>query len=170
MASVRPAPAEGSSVSPRRRAAGLYTIIAIKLGKALLLLAVALGLFSLMDDDLQSEFNRFLRWVNLNPEREFLRALGKQLQHLTPGNLRSLASGSLVYSLLLFCETGGLILRAYWAVWLAVGETAFFIPIEILELLRRPSVFLVALLAINVFIVVYLVRNRDRLFHHHRRR
>jgi uncharacterized membrane protein (DUF2068 family) len=170
MPSSRPARAEGQSAAPGKRAAGLYTIIAIKLGKALLLLAVALGLFSLMDDDLQAQFDRFLRWVNVNPEREVLRALGRRLQHLTPANLGWLASGSLVYGVLLLGESGGLMFRAYWAVWLAVGETAFFIPIEILELLRHPSLFLAAVLAVNLFIVVYLVRNRDRLFHHHQRR
>ena len=31
----------------------------------------------------------------------------------------------------------GLAFRAQWAVWLAIGESAFFIPIEIFELVRR---------------------------------
>jgi len=62
-----------------------------------------------------------------------------------------------------------LIFRAGWACWLAIGESAFFIPIEIYELVkptRKPSLTLVLILIINIVIVWYLARNRSRLFHH----
>jgi uncharacterized membrane protein (DUF2068 family) len=77
----------------------------------------------------------------------------------------------------------GLAFRAKWAIWLAIGESAFFIPIEIFELVRhhsaalvdhpRPELFrhpklgLFIVLALNVAIVWYLFKNRERLFRHH---
>jgi uncharacterized membrane protein (DUF2068 family) len=63
-------------------------------------------------------------------------------------------------------ESVGLMFRASWAVWLAIGETAFFIPIEIYELMHRYSLTLLAIFAVNLLIVLYLVRNRQRLFRH----
>lgn len=157
------------SVALPKRAAGLYTIIAIKFGKGLLLGLLAAGFFSLVGDNLQQELGSLLRWVNLNPEREFWTALGDRLQHVTPERLQWLASGTLLYALLLFGESFGLARRCFWAVWLAIGETAFFIPIEIFDLVQEPSWIVSVILAGNVFIVAYLVRNRERLFHHHQR-
>jgi uncharacterized membrane protein (DUF2068 family) len=147
-------------------APGLYTIIAVKLLKSLLLFGVALGVYSLMGDDLGAEFERFLRWVKLDPEHKFFAALGDRFETITPSHLRWIASGTLLYALLLFVESAGLMFRASWAGWLAIGETAFFIPLEIHELVRRFSWIVSFLLLVNVAIVWYLVRNRRRLFHH----
>ncbi len=160
-------PIKSDTTFLKKRALALYVIIAIKLGKALLLLGVTLGIYSLLGDDLQAEFNRFVRWIKLDPESRFFAELGTRLSSITPVNLRWLASGTLLYSGLLFVESTGLALRAWWAVWLAIGETAFFIPIELFDLLREFSEVVAVILVVNVLIVVYLVRNRHRLFHHH---
>ena len=53
--------ASGTISSTRKRAAGLYTIIAIKLGKSLLLFGITLGIYSLLGEDVRWEFERFLR-------------------------------------------------------------------------------------------------------------
>ena len=62
-----------------------------------------------------------------------------------------------------------MIFRVSWAGWMAIGESAFFIPIEIYEL-TRPGKFswvVLGVLVINIIIVWYLLRNRHRLFRHH---
>jgi uncharacterized membrane protein (DUF2068 family) len=152
--------------STPKSAAGLYTIIAIKLGKSLLLLCIALGVYSLLDNDLPAELERFLRWVRIDPEHAFFTSLGERLQSVTPANSRFFASGTLLYGLLLLVESAGLMRRTFWAAWLAIGETAFFIPIEIFELVRGASHTILVILLANVLIVWYLLRNRARLFHH----
>jgi uncharacterized membrane protein (DUF2068 family) len=87
----------------------------------------------------------------------------------------------LLYGLFLLVGGTGLALRAKWAIWLAIGESAFFIPIEIFELAHRrseltgqarpmlahPKIGLAIVLALNVLIVWYLLKNRQRLFRHH---
>ena len=149
-----------------RGAAGLYGIIALKLGKSLLLFGISFGIYSLMDDDLRAEFERFLRWMRLDPEHQFFADLGDKLQVMTPSNIRWIASGTLLYGFLLLVESLGMSFRASWAAWLAIGETAFFIPIEIFELVRHFTFAVLVILIVNVAIVWYLIRNRDRLFHH----
>ena len=64
-------------------------------------------------------------------------------------------------------EGVGLIFRVGWAGWLAIGESAFFIPIELFELVHRPSRVVFVVLALNIFMVWYLFVNRNRLFRHH---
>jgi len=61
----------------------------------------------------------------------------------------------------------GLWLRVGWVVWLVIGESAFFVPVEIFGLVSRPSWLRLAVLVINVIIVWYLFVNRARLIRHH---
>jgi uncharacterized membrane protein (DUF2068 family) len=154
-------------VEVRRRAPGLYTVIAIKLGKALLLLGLAVGVYSLLGEDLNALLDRLLRLLRQDPADKFWVALGERLDDISPAHLRSLASGTFLYSVLLLAESYGLIRRAWWAVWLAIGETAFFIPLEVAGLLGHFRAGVLGLLLINVLIVWYLVAYRQRLFPPH---
>ncbi len=163
-----------------KRAPTLYLIAGVKIGKGLLLLLAALGIFALAGKDLSDAFDNFLRWVHLDPEKRFFTNIGEWLDTVTPANVRVVASGTMIYGLFLFATGVGLALRAAWAIWLCIGESAFFIPIEIYELIRRrapetdmhrmfahPKTALAVLLAANMFIVWYLYQNRERLFRHH---
>ena len=174
-------PAETKTPEPRpKRAPTLYLIAGIKISKGLLLVLAAAGIFAMAGQDLQNEFDRLLRWSGLDPEKKFFTNIGDWLETITPGNVKAVASGTMLFGLFLLTSGTGLALRATWAIWLAIGESAFFIPIEIYELARRrmpetdahrmfthPKTALALLLAVNVFIVLYLYKNRERLFRHH---
>jgi uncharacterized membrane protein (DUF2068 family) len=151
----------------RKRAPALTAIITLKGVKAIVLLAVGLGLFSLIGQDLDARFDAILRFIHIDPDKHFWFELGNKLQKITPSNLRWVGSGSLLYSVLLLTESIGLIRRSWWAVWLAIGETAFFIPIEVHHMVEHFTLLVATILAVNTLIVAYLVRNRDRLFRHH---
>jgi len=160
----------------RKRAPTLYAIIAIKLLKGLLFVTLAIVAYTLSDNDLPAEYRHLLQHLRLNPERRFWADLAVQVGQLTEVKVLWAAAGTLVYSLFSLVEGIGLIFRVSWAGWLAIGESAFFIPIEIWELVRRtaperarPShpVTVLIILALNVVIVWYLFQNRHRLFRHH---
>ena len=167
----------------KKRAPMLYFIVAIKLIKGVALLLLALGVLSLANRDLSDVFDQFLRWVHLDPERSFFQGIGDWLDTITPANVREVASGTFLCGLFLIVLGLGLAFRARWAIWLAIGESAFFIPIEIFQLVRHhqsavagqlrselfphPKIGLAILLALNVTIVWYLLKNRKRLFRHH---
>jgi len=166
-----------------KRAPTLYFIVAIKLIKGGALLLLALGVFSLANRDLSDTFDQFLRWVHLDPERSFFQGIGDWLDTITPANVRWVASGTFLCGCYLIVLGLGLAFRAKWAIWLAIGESIFFIPIEVFELVRhrnhgteeqpRPELFphpkigIFIVLALNVLIVWYLLENRRRLFRHH---
>lgn len=151
----------------KKGAAGLYGIIAIKLGKGLLLLAVALGVYSLAGYDLTALFEKCLRVLNLDPESSFFQKLEVKIGQITPTNVRWVAAGTFTYSMICLVEGIGLCLRISWAGWLAIGESLFFIPIEVYELHRSFSVTVLGILIFNIFICYYLFHNRARLFKHH---
>ena len=166
----------------RKHAPTLYFIVAIKLLKAVLLLLGAVSVNLLADKNLPELFDHFIRWMHLDPEGRLFADIGDRLETVTPGNVHVIASWMLLYGLFLTVGGLGLAFRAPWAVWLAIGESAFFIPIEIYELVRRhtpdaearahamfahPKIGIACVLAINVLIVWYLFKNRQRLFRHH---
>ncbi len=170
-----------TEVTPKKRhAPTLYFIVAIKLVKGVALVLLALGVLSQANKDLPDLFNQFLQWVHLDPERSFFVAIADWLDTITPTNMRAVALGMFLCGLYLIILGLGLSFRAKWAIWLAIGESGFFIPIEAFELVRRhapgteehhlfphPKLGLFLVLALNILIVWYLLKNRNRLFRHH---
>ena len=65
------------------------------------------------------------------------------------------AMGTLIYSMFSLVEGVGLMFRVSWAGWLAIGESIFFIPIEIHSLVQRFNWIVAVILVVNVFIVWY---------------
>jgi uncharacterized membrane protein (DUF2068 family) len=161
------AQAESENPAFKKRAPTLYAIITIKLGKGLLLLLLGLGVYTLSDNNLPQEFRATVQFFHLDPEKKFFTILANQLARVTPTNMIWVARGTVLYSLFSLVEGVGLIFRGPWAGWMAIGESMFFIPIEIYELLNGFSVSILAILLINVMIVWYILQNRHRLFRHH---
>lgn len=168
------------AAAPKQRAPTLYFIIVIKLVKGSLALLIAFGVYKLAGKDLQDLFERLLHFIHLDPENRFLSDIGDRLDQITPANVRWVATGTFLYSLFSLVEGVGLIFRVPWAGWMAIGESAFFIPIEIFELVHRHELIkrgelarhgfawkLSLILGINILIVWYLFQNRRRLFRHH---
>ena len=170
----------------QNRAPTLYFIAICKLAKGICLLLLAAGIYSLAGRDLQDYFDRFIEWVHVDPEHSFFRNISESLASVTPGNVRATALATFIYGVFLLAGGTGLALRAKWAIWLTIGESAFFIPIEVFELSRRrprvespddvqvhphlfphPKVGLAIVLTLNIIIVWYLLKNRQRLFRHH---
>jgi uncharacterized membrane protein (DUF2068 family) len=151
----------------KKRAPTLWGIIVFKLIKGLLFVVLAITAYALSDNDLPAEYQHVLHWLRLNPERKFWSDLAVRVGALTEVNVLWVAVGTFIYSLFSLVEGVGLIFRVPWAGWMAIGESIFFIPIEILELIHHPSKVVAVVLALNIFIVWYLFQNRGRLFRHH---
>ena len=147
----------------------LDAIITIKLGKGLLFALIALGFYTLSDNNLQWEFQHLLEFMHIDGSRKVFLDLGAKLARVHEATVLWVAAGTLVYGLLCLAEGIGLILRLTWAAWLAIAESALLIPFEVGELTVSFSWTLVIILAVNVTIVWYLLVNRKRMFHRHRR-
>ena len=163
-----------------KRAPTLYFIVGIKLLKGVTALLLALGAFSLTDNNLPEDFRKVLEFFHLDPENKFFLEIANRLNEVTPANLNWLAGVSIAYGLFMLVQAVGLACRVSWAVWLVIIESAFFIPIEVLELVRRhgpnpdhphliahPHIGVAIVLLINVAIVWYLLRNRSRIIRHY---
>jgi uncharacterized membrane protein (DUF2068 family) len=168
--------------SKGQRAPTLYLIAGYKMVKALLLLGLGAWLFALAGKNLGDMYDNFLRWVHVDPSYRFFAAIGDRLDEVTTGNVKAVASGTMIYGAFLFVSGLGLALRASWAIWVTIGESAFFLPIEIFELVRRrpvgsdlphhqmlahPKLGLLIVFVLNLIVVAYLYINRHRLLRSH---
>lgn len=140
--------------------------MAFKLLRGLLLLVIAMRVYSLVGQDLRPHFDAAMERLKVDPESDFFERLGDRIDRITPANVRWAATGTLLYGLLSLSEGVGLALRARWAGVLVVLESGFFVPLETYGLIKNPSLTIVAVLVLNVAIVLYVYRNRERLFGH----
>ena len=169
-------------VNPKpKRAPTLYFIVAVKAVKGVAALLLALGAYSLTDNDLPEDFRNLLEFLHIDPEKKFFLELADRIAEITPHNLNWLAVISVFYGLFMLLQAVGLAMRVSWVVWLVIGESAFFIPIEIFELVRRrvpnpeshphlfahPKIGIAVVLVVNIAIVWYLFKNRERIIRHH---
>jgi len=132
----------------------ILPLIAIfKLLKALLLVAGGFVALKLLHP---SEANRVWRWIAQAPSEGERRLLARVLMMATKSGVAA-AVAAFAYAALFSIEGIGLFLRKRWAEWLTIVATASLIPVEIYELLHRVTAMKIAVLAINIAVVVYLI-------------
>ncbi len=148
------------------RAPTLYIIVGFKLLKGLGALLLALGMYSLSDKNLPEEFEKLLLFLHQDPEKKLFVDLGDRVSSITPSNLHWVAIFSILYSLFMMLQAFGLMFRVSWIVWLVIGESAFFVPVEFFELVHRPNWIKLSIIIVNILIVWYLFANRERLIKH----
>jgi uncharacterized membrane protein (DUF2068 family) len=109
---------------------------------------------------LHSDFGRLadhaIRAIELDPRRPFLHRIVAYLHDLHASELRIAALFALGYGVLELIEGTGLWLDQLWAEYLTVIATSLLLPLEVYELVRRPSVLKAGGIAVNIAIVVYL--------------
>ena len=144
----RPAPASRFNI--------LRTIAVYKLIKVLLLVALALGEVRLRDSSLT---DKLLIWASARPhglEHDVVTRLIQWLSGLTTSRMHALRIVTLAYAAVFATEGIGLWMQKPWAEWLTVIITASLIPLEVWELVHRPSFGIAAVLVANSAIVAYL--------------
>ena len=128
-----------------------------KFFKGTMLLALSLGAFKLLHQDVGALLQRGIEALKLDPGNHFIDALLAKASNLTPEQIKKLGLGSLLYAGLFFVEGTGLWLRKRWAEWFTVIITATLVPVEVYEIVLHATPIKVAVLAINVAIVWFLI-------------
>jgi uncharacterized membrane protein (DUF2068 family) len=140
------------------RARLLPWIAAERAVRGLLLVGVGIYLLSQPNANLASLATRLARRVELDPDHGFVHHVIVRIGALDRNQIALIGAGAIAYGLLEVVEGVGLWLRQRWAEWLTVIATSLLVPFEIYELIQRPSPLKAAGLAVNILIVLYLVR------------
>jgi len=140
-------------------------IAAFKLLKGLALLAVGIAVHMLANKNLVAEAQHWVDLFRVDPHNHYLHLLLEKLTNVDAHKLHALSVGTFVYSALFLTEGVGLFLRKRWAEFLTVISTAGLIPLELYELVHRPTPIRAILLLVNLAVVAYLIFEIRRLSH-----
>jgi uncharacterized membrane protein (DUF2068 family) len=135
----------------------LRLIGAFKLFKAALLIAVAVGLFRLLNPDRAERARQWINALAWNYDSPAVHRVLSVLSGLNPGRLQALGVGALAYSTLFTVEGVGLWSARRWAEYLTIIATASLMPLEAYEFVHRHTLLRVLALLVNAAIVGYLI-------------
>ena len=136
---------------------GILAIAIFKLFKAALLIAAAIGAFSLLHKNVADALMSLLNTLHVDHDNNYLHGFVTKLGLLDDRKLIEIGAGSIFYAAMLGTEGVGLLLKKHWAEYLTVIATSLLIPLEIYELAKHASIGKVIVLIINVAVVVYLI-------------
>lgn len=142
---------------PRPADRCLRWIAVLNLFKGLLLCALAIGLLGFLHKDVDAIVGNWISLLGLNMENRHIVALLARLDAVTDRQLGHWSGITFALAGVFFTEGAGLFFRRQWAKYLTVAVTASFIPVEVTESLRHFGWAKLALLAINIAVVCFLI-------------
>ena len=136
--------------------------------KGVLVALVGTGLLSLVHRDVLELATRLVEHAHLNPASKYPSIFLQAASHMGDSRLMLLALGAAAYAAVRLTEAYGLYFERAWAEWLAAVSGAIYVPVEVFQLVRRPSWLGAALLLLNLAVVAVMVqalraRRRQRL-------
>ncbi|CAM3558708.1 DUF2127 domain-containing protein [Smaragdicoccus niigatensis] len=151
----------------------IMRILAVERGiRGLVIVLIGIGVIRIRGshEQLQEAFNRELPLIRPLAEQLGWDMDTSKVVHffikafsMSAETLLFIAVGLFVYAGILMVEATGLWLAKRWGEYFAVVATSVFIPLEIYELSERLTVFRIAIFALNIAAVVWLVWSK-RLF------
>jgi uncharacterized membrane protein (DUF2068 family) len=139
------------------RSTGDFLIGIFKLVKAALLLLVAAGALSLLDNKIRTVVERHITQLSGDAHFRALEKVAGYLGFATTRRIEFVSGAAFFYAVLFTVEGIGLLLQKRWGEYFTAIITASFLPLEIYEFVRHPMIFRAAIFAINVAVLVYLI-------------
>jgi uncharacterized membrane protein (DUF2068 family) len=139
---------------------GLRGVSLFEAGKGLIGLMVGVWLVTLRHKDLETVAAHLLHFLqkvlHLSPDGHIAHSIMRGAARVNHSNLHVWALLAFAYAAIRFLEAGGLWLEKEWAEWFALVSGAMYMPYEIFELARHPTLVKWAILGGNALIVLYL--------------
>lgn len=145
--------------SERRKHNKLLLLIAsYKTLQAILFALIGLGARHMLHKDVGDELAALADHLRFNPESRLVNILLDRASLLNDPVLRRIGILAFAYSAISYVEGIGLYFERVWAEYLTLIITGSFLPLEIVEIVRRQTFFRFSLLAVNLLVFLYLSR------------
>ncbi len=144
---------------------GIRAIAIYEAVKGLIGLLAGFGLLSLVNRDITDFAEDLIGFLHLNSEGRLANRIVETVIKLNPANIKIFFAIALVYATKQFVEAYGLWRLRAWAEWIAILSGVIYIPVEIYELIHKPTFTRAAILIFNVAIVIYLYSFRKEQKH-----
>ena len=156
-----------TATKAHRHNKGLVLIAVYKLLHAFLFIAIGVGALRLVGKDVGDILTRIASDLRFNPEGRMVNFILDRASLLDDPMLRRIGFGAFCYAAIGIAEGIGLYLEKAWGEYLTLIITASFLPIEIMEIMRRQTLPRITLLVVNVAVLLFLSkivweRQRDK--------
>src|ERR687886_175949 len=138
-------------------AAGVRAVALFEALKGTLVLLAGFGLLALVHRALEDLAERLVRHSPLDPASHYPRVFVEAAANMNDSRLRTLAALAFAYSVVRFVEAYGLWHMRAWAEWFAILSGCLYLPVELYELVERPTHLRGLVLFFNAVIVAYLL-------------
>ncbi len=141
---------------------GVRTVATVEFAKGVIVVLVGLGLFSMRHKDIWGVTESFLEFLHVSPHHHHhLFGVFINLMHsVSDVRLWKIATVAAIYVTGRFVEAYGLWHIRPWAEWMAIASGGIYIPFEAVDFLRHSTWFRLAIIAVNVGIVLYMLMLR----------
>ena len=139
-----------------KSARGLQVIAWFKLAYAALSIVATVAIVHLFHKNVVAHAESWLDFFRVDSDHRWVGALLWRLKLVHTRELHLLAAMSGFYAALFAVEGVGLAMKQRWAEYLTLVATGLFIPLELYELCKEPSVAKGVLLVINAAVVAYI--------------
>lgn len=133
-------------------------IATFKLLKGFALLALGIGALRLLHKDVAAVADHWINAFRVDPHNRYIHWLLAKMPMVDDRKLKELSVGTFIYSAIFLTEGTGLAFHKRWAEYFTIITTASFLPLEVYEIVRRATAAKEVALAINVVVLIYLVR------------
>jgi uncharacterized membrane protein (DUF2068 family) len=141
---------------------GLMLIAVFKLLKGIALLAVGIGALRLLHQDVAAIVDHWINAFKVDPHNRYILWLLAKLPMVDDRKLKELSIGTFIYAAVFLTEGTGLAFHKRWAEYFTIITTSSFLPLEVYELIHHATIAKGVALAINIAVVIYLVRELRR--------
>lgn len=142
----------------RRHNKLLVLIAAYKLLQALFFVAIGVGVLHLLHKDVDDVLAQVAAALRFNPESRFVNFILDKASLVNDPLLVRIGAVAFGYAAISLLEGIGLYLEKAWGEYLTLIITASFLPWEVFEVFRRITLIRVGLLAVNVLVLLYLLK------------
>ena len=140
---------------------GVRTVATVEFVKGLIVVVAGLGFFSMRHQrDIWGVAESLIEFLHINPYHHYVGVFLKLVSRLNDVRLWKIAVVAGVYAIMRFIEAYGLWYALPWAEWMAFLSGAIYIPFEAVDLIRKPTLFRLAVIVINLLVVVYMLHLR----------
>jgi uncharacterized membrane protein (DUF2068 family) len=139
---------------------GVRTVATLEFFKGIVVALASLGVFSMRHKDIWGITESFLEFFHVNPYNRYVGVFINLVYRLSDIHLWKIALVAAIYVALRFIEAYGLWRIRPWAEWLAIASGSLYVPFEIEDLMRRPDMFRLTIIVVNVGIVLYMMMLR----------
>ncbi|QXE90303.1 DUF2127 domain-containing protein [Geomonas subterranea] len=144
------------AVRGKAKRGGLRVVAVFEALKGAVVLLAGCGVLALVHKDLHHIAVRLVLVLHMNPARHYPGIFIDAANRVTDLQLWMLAASALTFAAVRLAEAYGLWHEKRWAEWFGFLSGAIYLPVEVIEIFRKPDWARVTVFLVNVGVVGYL--------------